>query len=186
MIELENDHRVFRQWTLSQRVLLDGYKPGARVDYTLVAGAAEPLTVLAYEKDGHVCADVPNILLQKAGVLRVCVRPIYSDSQLRQIKDIRIAPAEKPEDYIYTETAVLMVDTELNAALDEMVKYYAQKKADEAYEKLNGEYGAELNEAKKLAEQCREYAILCNKMLQDCEKILQLCNEAVNKKGGEG
>lgn len=187
MIELENDRRVLHQWELNQRVLLDGFKPGARVDFTLIAGTAEPLTVLAYEKGGHVRADIPNILLQKAGGLRVCVRPIYSDIATRQIKDLRIVPRDKPRDYVYTETVVLMMDTELNATMDEIIKYYAKKKIDDEYAKIRSDpaYAAMVAEVEQLTEKSKDYAFLCNKILQDCEKVLRLCNEVVSKKGGE-
>lgn len=106
MIELEGNRRVLYQWDKDKRVVIDGFLPRTKVDFYAVNDCKESaLTVYAYVEAGHVVADIPNILLQTAGYLRVHVRPPADDVvHTPEIKDIKVVRKEKPEDYDYTET----------------------------------------------------------------------------------
>jgi len=152
MIQLENGKRVLEQWALNQRVNITGCEAGTRVEFEIagVSGYA-PLPVAAYEEDGLVYADVPNILLQRVGYINVRVCP---SANVPQLKAIRVVRREKPEDYEYSETELL-------------------KTADELLEKVKSDplYAALLEEIRRLNFQCKNYALLCNKILQDCERI---------------
>lgn len=115
MIELENKKRAFYQWELDQRVIIDGYKPGTRVEFSARYDCKNSaIPVSSYEEDGHVYAPVPNILLQAAGYIRVYVSPSAGDPQKPQEKDIRVIRREKPENYEYSETPSLTIDNKLD------------------------------------------------------------------------
>lgn len=176
MIELENNKRFLYQWELNQRVLVDGCKPGARVEFTaLYKGADEPLPVSTYEDDGHVYAPIPNILLQEDGYIRVFV------SQPAQEKDFKIVLREKPEDYVYSETPLLMVDASLGDLMEKIIKQAVDAKTAEILDELKADtvIAALLDEIKRLNIQCKNYALICNQILQDCTKIKK-------SSGGEG
>lgn len=108
MIELEKNQRVLLQWTLDQKVILDGFQAGTRVEFSLKYDCKETsLPVTAYELDGHVVAEIPNVLLQSCGYLHVEVVPSVGDADhTPEEKDFRIVKRERPEDYDanYTET----------------------------------------------------------------------------------
>lgn len=154
MIQLENNKRVLEQWAQNQRVLIDGFDPGTRVEFSVLNQDTTPLPVAAYEEEGKVYALVPNILLQEAGYIRVRVRQPSGSSNSQVQKNIRVVQRQKPEDYAYSETPLLMT-------------------ADEMFEKIKADptYAALLDEITDLREQCKKYALLCNQILQDCERI---------------
>ena len=106
MIVIEGNLRYLKQWSLNKRVILDGFPVGTRVEISKKYDCKDSaLPVLAYEDGGHVVADIPNILLQVPGYIRIFVCPSASDTEsVPEIKDIRIVRAEKPDDYVYTET----------------------------------------------------------------------------------
>lgn len=115
MIELENDRRALYQWELNQRVVIDGYKPGTRVEFSARYDCKNSsLPVSAYEENGHVYAMVPNILLQSPGYIRVHVNPSANDTQAPQQKDIKVIRREKPENYEYSETPALTIENKLD------------------------------------------------------------------------
>ena len=106
MIELEGNRRVLFQWEKDQRVVVDGFLPMTKVEfYHKSDGKDSALAVNAYEDAGRVVAEIPNVLLQTAGYLRVHVRPAADDAlHAPEEKDIKIVRKERPEDYEYTET----------------------------------------------------------------------------------
>lgn len=109
MIELEGGRRWLNQWKLGQCVIVDDHLPGTRVEFSRRHDCKDSaLPVLAYEKDGHVCADIPNILLQYHGYIYVKVLPSACDAEyMPEEKGIKVVRREKPEDYVYSETPVL-------------------------------------------------------------------------------
>ena len=111
MIELENGARVLNQWELNKRVIIDNFFAGTRVEISKRYDCKDSaLPVIAYESGGHVVADIPNIFLQKPGYIRVFVCPSAADGEsYPEVKDFRIVKAEKPDDYIYTETKTVSV-----------------------------------------------------------------------------
>lgn len=109
MIELENGARVLKQWQQDKRVVIDNFFPGTRVEFSKRYDCKDSaLPVLAYEDGDHVVADIPNILLQEPGYIRVSVLPSADDAESDpEIKDFKVVKAEKPEDYIYSETKTI-------------------------------------------------------------------------------
>lgn len=101
MIELEHNQRVLYQWDVKKRVVIDGFLPRTKVEFSSkYDGKDSALTVYAYVDSGHVVADIPNELLQTAGYLHVYVRPPASDVvHAPEQKDIKIVKREKPGDY---------------------------------------------------------------------------------------
>ena len=72
MIELEGGARILKQWSLNKRVIIDNFLPGTRVEVIKKYDNKDSaLPVMAYEDGGHVVADIPNILLQTPGYIRV-------------------------------------------------------------------------------------------------------------------
>lgn len=109
MIELEGGARILKQWSLNNRVIIDGFSAGTRVEISKKYDSKDSaLPVLAYEDGGHVVADIPNILMQEPGFIRVFVCPSAEDAESDPaIKDLRVVRAEKPDDYVYTETPTI-------------------------------------------------------------------------------
>lgn len=155
MISLENNKRALYQWDLNQRVIIDGFDPGTRVEFSVLYSDNTPLPVAAYEDGDIVYAPIPNILLQKSGYIRVCVRPAAGVNKGVQEKDIRVVKKEKPENYEYSETPLLKTMEELLAAM-----------------KSDPVYAAMLHEVEQMNAQCQRYALLCNQILQDCKRTL--------------
>ena len=101
----------FYQWDHDQKLLVED----ARVEQLHFSAEENALVCPVYEKDGLRIADVPNILLQEEGILKVfgvCGgRTLYARS-------FRINPKEKPDDYIYTETQVWTAEQAVEKALE--------------------------------------------------------------------
>lgn len=115
MIELENNRRALYQWELNQRVIVDGYPAGTRVEFSARYDCKNSaLPVSAYEADGHVYASIPNILLQAAGYIHVYVSPSASSAQKPQEKDIKVVRREKPENYEYIETPLVTIENKMD------------------------------------------------------------------------
>ena len=123
MIELEGGARLLKQWSLNKRVVIDNFFPGTRLEFSKKYDCKDSaLPVLAYEDGDHVVADIPNILLQEPGWIRVAVLPSANDTESApEIKDYKVAKAEKPEDYLYTETRTLTSES-LDKRLTELEK----------------------------------------------------------------
>ena len=100
MFAIANDRKSLWQWDLNQQLTVAG--DCTEVHY-LDRGAPSTLTVTV--KDGK--ADIPNILLQKAGRLVVYAYIIDAqDHHTKVCETFGIAPRPKPTEYVYTETEV--------------------------------------------------------------------------------
>ncbi len=100
MFAIANGRKALWQWDLNQQLTVAG--DCTEVHY-LDRGASSTLTVAV--KDGK--ADIPNILLQKAGRLIVYAYIIDAqDHHTKVCETFGIAPRPKPADYVYTETEV--------------------------------------------------------------------------------
>lgn len=100
MFAIANDRKSLWQWDLNQRLTVAGNC--TEVHY-LDRGAPSTLTVAV--KDGK--ADIPNILLQKAGRLVVYAYIIDAqDHHTKVCETFGIASRPKPAEYVYTETEV--------------------------------------------------------------------------------
>lgn len=117
MIKLEDNQRVLYQWSLNKRVIVDGFLPGTKVEWSVRYDCKDSaLTTVAYAEGEHIYADIPNILLQSPGYIRVLVLPSAADTDhMPEEKDLKVVRREKPEDYAYTETPTLTLDSKVNA-----------------------------------------------------------------------
>ena len=146
MIELDNGTPLY-QWDLDRRVRIDGFAVGTMVEITDPDGS-EPLCVTSYEEAGHVYAPIPNILLMLPGYIRICVLP---DDGKPQERNFRVTRREKPEDYAYHETPLVVTESTddkkpweriteeyLRQAKAEIDRYAAEKTA-QMLSKIEGE-----------------------------------------------
>lgn len=100
MFAIANGRKALWQWDLNQQLTVAG--SCTEVHY-LDKGSPSTLTVAV--KDGK--ADIPNILLQKAGRLIVYAYIIDAqDHHTKVCETFGIAPRPKPAEYVYTETEV--------------------------------------------------------------------------------
>lgn len=100
MFAIANGRKALWQWDLNQQLTVAG--SCTEVHY-LDKGSPSTLTVAV--KDGK--ADIPNILLQKAGRLIVYAYIIDAqDHHTKICETFGIAARPKPNDYVYTETEV--------------------------------------------------------------------------------
>lgn len=100
MFAIANGRKVLWQWDLNQQLTVAG--SCTEVHY-LDKGSPSTLTVAV--KDGK--ADIPNILLQKAGRLIVYAYIIDAqDHHTKVCETFGITPRPKPAEYVYTETEV--------------------------------------------------------------------------------
>lgn len=100
MFAIANERKSLWQWDLNQQLTVDG--DCTEVHY-LDRGAPSTLTVEV--KDGK--ADIPNILLQKAGRLVVYAYIIdEQDNHTKVCETFGITSRPKPAEYVYTETEV--------------------------------------------------------------------------------
>ena len=100
MFAIANGRKALWQWDLNQQLTVAG--DCTEVHY-LDRGAPSTLTVEV--KNGK--ADIPNILLQKAGRLIVYAYIIDAqDHHTKICEAFGIAARPKPDDYVYTETEV--------------------------------------------------------------------------------
>lgn len=127
MIELEHNQRVLYQWDLKKRVVLDGFLPRTKVEFSSKYDNKDSaLTVYAYVDSGHVVADIPNELLQTAGYLHVYVRPPASDVvHAPEQKDIKVVKRDKPSDYACPTTPTESLENKVN-------KYWGTENAGKA------------------------------------------------------
>ena len=135
MIELEGGARLLKQWSLNNRVVIDNFFPGTRVEFSKKYDCKDSaLPVLAYEDGDHVVADIPNILMQEPGWIRVAVLPSADDAESApEIKDFKVAKAEKPEDYVYTETKTMSYQ-----ALDKRIEDLEKNGGNGTVKSVNG------------------------------------------------
>lgn len=96
----------FYQWDLNQKITSTAFKVGDEIHFFNMR-QPNALVVKAYELDGKVVADVPNILLQRSLPISV-YRYIEDDNGSRTIEEYHfdVKQRSKPDDYVYTETEV--------------------------------------------------------------------------------
>lgn len=114
MVQLFDGRTSFWQWDLDQRLIV-GDEVCGEVHFENESSDCA-LVCEAYELDGQRVVDVPNILLQEAGSLRVYT---YSGSCTKRSARFMVLPRQKPADYIYTETECWTVEKAVEKALQE-------------------------------------------------------------------
>lgn len=96
----------FYQWDINQKITDRNFKVGDEIHfYNMKLPTA--LVVLAYEHNGKVVANVPNILLQSS--FPIIVYRMYTDNDGKYTRDeftFKVNQRAKPDSYIYTETEI--------------------------------------------------------------------------------
>lgn len=94
------------QWDMNQKVKHTGLKIGEELHWSNIK-QPEALITTAYDLDGTIVADVPNILLQSSSPITV-YRVITDDNGRYTREDFQFTVEQrpKPADYVYTETEV--------------------------------------------------------------------------------
>lgn len=102
-VEIYDGRDTLWQWDIDCKLKLYGVDPDTEVHFAY-CGDPTAIVVLSYAYGKDVVCDVPNILLQRAGVLRVYV---YPDSLTVETDEVYVRTRPRPEDYVYTETETL-------------------------------------------------------------------------------
>lgn len=108
MIKLEGDKLSLYQWDLNQRVILSNIDAGIEVHFSDIYNTQDDCPVVkAYEENGFVYANIPNILLQKSGIIVAYLYVNQGDKAWTEHRaEILVLARSKPADYVYTETEV--------------------------------------------------------------------------------
>jgi hypothetical protein len=109
--------RVFHQWDINQRITSDTFRVGDEIHFSTKT-QDNAFVVLAYDHEGAVVADVPNILLQEHfSILAYRYTREGESSQTIESQAFTVERRAKPDGYLYTETEI-----QCYAALDERIK----------------------------------------------------------------
>ncbi len=116
-LQIYDGRTSFYQWDLNQKITSNTFKVGDEI-HCFNMRQSTALVVIAYELDGKVVADVPNILLQSSCPITV-YRYINNNNNARTIEEylFEVKQRPKPDDYIYTETDVYNIETIIDQAL---------------------------------------------------------------------
>lgn len=107
MVRDELGRRRLMQWDINQRLIVD-VPAGTQIHYASEAIGDKALVTTAYEENGLIYSNIPNILLQSPGTITVYVYPIKGEeAHTKSCATLVVLPRAKPEDYVYTETEVL-------------------------------------------------------------------------------
>lgn len=108
MIKLEFDKTALYQWDLNMRIELENIPAGIEVHYSDNQNTQNECPILlSYEEDGKVYANIPNIYLQKSGIISVYIYVKENNKgYTKHYSEIFVLPRKKPSDYVYTETEV--------------------------------------------------------------------------------
>ena len=107
------------QWDLNQRIILTNIKAGTEVHFSDEHNTFDdcPITI-TYENDGNIYANIPNIFLQKNGIITVYIYVKEENEAYTEHKtEILVLRRPKPSDYVYTETEVKTWE-QLNKRID--------------------------------------------------------------------
>lgn len=108
MIKIKGGRKVLYQWDLNQSIILDNVFIGAQVHFSDEHNTKDTCPVLlAYEENGQVLADIPNIFLQKSGIITVYIyTKKENEEHTEYFSELLVLPRKKPDDYVYTETEI--------------------------------------------------------------------------------
>lgn len=108
MIKIEDDKPFLYQWDLNMRVELLNIKQGIEVHFSDTYITSDScLVVESYEQNNKVFANIPNILLQRSGIILVYLYIQDEGRAWTEFKtEIVVLPRKKPANYVYTETEI--------------------------------------------------------------------------------
>ena len=106
-MRIYGDEPKLYQWDTGRRVTHDALSPGQTVHF-YNRNLKQALVMTAYQLDGEVVADIPNILLQSALPIHIYLVCADQEAQFTHASyRFLVIPRPKPDDYVYTETEVL-------------------------------------------------------------------------------
>lgn len=123
MFTIHNKRSFFWQWDVGQKIVVDS---DICSEVHFCNGTSEcSLVCEVYEEGGLRLANVPNILLQEAKVIKVFAYVCYDGEHYTEEQETFIVlPRSKPADYVYTETELVtvqdFVEKAFEASIDEM------------------------------------------------------------------
>lgn len=135
MLQIFDGREYFYQWDLDQKLSVEYDENVCHVHFKNPDGETS-LDVDTHTLDGRLVADVPNILLQKAGVITAWIYKCEGDECTIETTIFRVQARQKPSDYVYTETEVQSYQA-LTKRLDEIE---ANGVSDEQVEKAVNRY----------------------------------------------
>lgn len=98
--------RAFHQWDINQRITSDTFQVGDEIHFSTKT-QDNAFVVLAYDHEGTVVADVPNILLQEHFSILAYRYTLDGESaQTIESQAFAVERRAKPDGYVYTETEV--------------------------------------------------------------------------------
>lgn len=105
-MRIYNDRDCFYQWDTNQKIV-HSFNVGDEVHF-FDAKQPIPLTVIAYQLDDEVVADVPNILFQNSYPITAYWMNCDGDCEYtKEVFTFEVKHRPKPAGYVYTETEVL-------------------------------------------------------------------------------
>lgn len=162
---MDGDRPQLYQWDLDRRLILYGFGPDTQAHFGQDGSA---IVVDAYEDSGILYANIPNICLQRAGMLHVY---IYNSASTRTITAVAISvrPRPRPEDYVFTEDDIRRWDDVITAVQDE----YIRMTNEDLLPALQEMYNSELASAKAVLEQTAEDSETAAKAAQQAAKTAE-------------
>ena len=116
-LQIYDGRKSFYQWDLNQKITSPNFKVGDEVHFTSLQQSTA-LIVLAYELDGKVVADVPNILLQNSYTITAYQYITVTDMGYTIDEQLfKVIKRPQPDDYVYTETEIYTIKTVVDKAL---------------------------------------------------------------------
>ena len=120
MTQIYDGRESFYQWDLNRKITSTEFSVGDEI-HMFNQQQSQALTLSAYELDGKVVVDVPNILLQAA--LPIYAYKYVEDGSgaytLGEVGYFDVIKRPKPSDYVYTETEIKCY-SDLDARLTEL------------------------------------------------------------------
>lgn len=140
MFRIEGNRNRFYQWDKNQRLRC---KVGAGSAIHFSSPDVEKAIVMtAYEENGNVYADVPNLLLQKSGTFAVFYyRANGIEMHTEYAAVFKVYPRKMPDTYVYTETERQTWETLSDAAIKAVKEAIAEPRDSAANGDFNGEKG---------------------------------------------
>lgn len=173
----KNGRESFYQWDLNQKLTSSDLKVGDEIHFTK-RNQSEALPMIAYDFNGAIVVDVPNILLQSTLPL-IVYRYINNgtDAYTKEEYTFEIQQRPKPMDYCYTETEVYNIKRAVSDALTE-AKESGDFDGEPGYTPERGvDYWTE-DDKEEITSEVEKYASdLINEQLGDVSTLL---NEVIN------
>lgn len=174
----------FYQWDTGQQLAVI-HEEGCEEVHFCHNGDEAALVCPIREEEGKRVADVPNILLQRAGTLMAYLsEETETGERIRKTNSFCVKDRPKPEDYIYTETEVINYNSLSNRL--EKLEGEGISQAVEAYLKENPvEAGATAEEAAQI-QQNKEDIEQLSKGKLDASKLPEAVGDALAQAKASG